>query len=364
MELMDLYEQIKNPIEDESVIRRLIQAEANTAHGWGGFYGQLTKTVEKDYVGKYSTDNYNKLYSKLFNKWKNSILNLTEEQVTELINKGSYKQDFLKLREFLKTIPDVTTEKEARDIFYGQYDDKDLAKAIEDYKWTAIGEDSGWIHIHSRYLTAKQDGKPNVEHRLYLNTEPLCTHQMALYFIEKCDEHNLPYYFKIDEYGNRDDTIVIYSSTDNLTKYIEILREIQKEHPAFVSEVKSPPVLTGKIDGWIGYGSEPELLQDGTRTSFNKLRAEIIGPIIVEKRNEWIEKNKHTLFDNEGRQVTVQEYITQKAIDNMFASMKRGLEWFVNKKPEKLAEEEQKRGYSLQDLNNPVFKDKVSNIIR
>ena len=39
--------------------------------------------------------------------------------------------------------------------------------------------------------------------------------------VELCDEHHLPYYFKFDQFANRDDTIVIYSSTENLTKYVE-----------------------------------------------------------------------------------------------------------------------------------------------
>ncbi len=111
-------------------------------------------------------------------------------------------------------------------------------------------------------MTAKKDQYPSIEHRLYLDIESLDTYKMTTYLVEKCDEHHLPYYFKFDQYADRDDTIVIYSSTENLTKYVEILHEIKKEHPELISRTKEPPVLTGKIDGWIGYGSEPATSPD------------------------------------------------------------------------------------------------------
>ena len=45
--------------------------------------------------------------------------------------------------------------------------------------------------------------------------------------------------------------------------------------------MKDPPLLTGRIDGWIGYGSEPNKSIDGKKTSFNKKRATIIEKVTV-----------------------------------------------------------------------------------
>lgn len=42
-----------------------------------------------------------------------------------------------------------------------------------------------------------------------------------------------------------------------------------------------PPILSGKIDNWIGYGSEPTMLLEGERTSFNKIRAKIVEKAIT-----------------------------------------------------------------------------------
>ena len=248
-------------------------------------------------------------------------------------------------------------------VLNSEYEDKELSMAIDRYKWSSLGEYSSWIHVCSKYLNLEQSPYPKIEHRLYLDTEGIYTHKMASYFIEKCEKYKIPYYFKFDENGNRDDTLVIYSSTENLTKYIEILREIQKEHPDFISKTKEPPILTGKIDGWIGYGTEPAVLPDGKRTSFNELRANTISKVIVEQRKIWIENNLETKFEHNGQLITVKEYIIQKAIDDMFTNMQKKLKTIGKNPPLSLQEQKEKHGYSEQDLNNPLFKDKVTRII-
>lgn len=199
MELRDLYNQIRNPIDDLGVIEKLINAYANSSKGFGGYYGHLTKMVQKEHSkGQYYRDDADRFYAMLFNKWKNSIVAMTKEEFIELYKMGSYGQDFIKMRNYLRNVPDVFTMKEADEIFYGSKDDKELENAFEKYSWKSFGSDSGWVHVCSRYLTAKKDQYPNIEHRLYLNTESLDTYKMTAYLVEKCDEHHLPYYFKFD----------------------------------------------------------------------------------------------------------------------------------------------------------------------
>lgn len=242
MELMELYQQIKNPIDDPKVIEKLINTYANIPNGYDGYYTQLLSTVQKEHNnGQYYTADADKFYSMLFNKWKNNIIALNSEEFRKLYSQGSYGQDFIEMRNYLKSVPDVTTMNEADAILSGNTNNKDINNAIRKYSWKALGEDSDWIHVCSKYLTAQKENYPNVEHRLYLDTESLDTYKMAELFVEKCDQHKLPYYFKFDELANRDDTIVIYSSTENLTKYVEILKEIQKEHPELISRLKEPP---------------------------------------------------------------------------------------------------------------------------
>lgn len=220
----ELYSSIQNPLDEPETMKKLLKAYADSSKGLSGLYGKLTKTVEKQYTrGQYYTKDADYFYAMMFNKWKNSILNMIKERFIELRQQGSFGNDLVTLRNYLKGIPDVKTKKEADSIFYGNYENKTLVGAMEKYKWTAFGEESGWVHVCSRYVTAKSDKVPKVAHRLYLNTESIDTYKMISRFVEKCDEHKLPYYFKFDQYADRDDTIVIYSDMENLTNYIQIL---------------------------------------------------------------------------------------------------------------------------------------------
>ena len=374
MELMELYNQIHNPIDDISVIEKLINAYANNSKGFGGYYGQLTKTVQKEHnKGQYYREDADRFYAMLFNKWKNSIVAMTRDEFVELYKQGSYGQDFIKMRNYLKNIPDVSTMKEADEIFYGSKGDKELEDALEKYSWKSFGGGSGWIHVCSRYLTAKKDQYPNVEHRLYLDTESLDTYKMTTYLVEKCDEHNLPYYFKFDQYADRDDTIVIYSSTENLTKYVEILQEIKREHPELVSRAKEPPVLTGKIDGWIGYGSEPAKTPDGQRHSFNEIRAKVLENSIGKVTKQWIMNQRNQQITYQGQKMLFQEYIAMKSTEKMIADLERRyLSYEENDK--KVAQRNGIRynpttvndrlGYTLQDVRSPQFKQNIYRVLR
>ena len=374
MELMELYNQIHNPIDDINVIEKLINAYANNSKGFGGYYGQLTKTVQKEHnKGQYYREDADRFYAMLFNKWKNSIVAMTRDEFVELYKQGSYGQDFIKMRNYLKNIPDVSTMKEADEIFYGSKGDKELEDALEKYSWKSFGGGSGWIHVCSRYLTAKKDQYPNVEHRLYLDTESLDTYKMTTYLVEKCDEHNLPYYFKFDQYADRDDTIVIYSSTENLTKYVEILQEIKREHPELVSRAKEPPVLTGKIDGWIGYGSEPAKTPDGQRHSFNEIRAKVLESSIGKVTKQWIMNHRNQQITYQGQKMLFQEYIAMKSTEKLIADLERRyLSYEENDK--KVAQRNgtkynpttvnDRLGYTLQDVRSPQFKQNIYRVLR
>lgn len=145
---------------------------------------------------------------------------------------------------------------------------------------------------------------------------------MTTCLVEKCDEHHLAYYFKFDQFANRDDTIVIYSSTESLTKYVEILQEIKREHPDLVSRVKEPPVLTGKIDGWIGYGSEPATTPDGKRHSFNEIRAKVLESSIEKVTKQWISDHRNLQISYHGRRVSFQDYIASKSTEKKISDCK------------------------------------------
>lgn len=371
MEIMEVYNQIQDPLKDPNTIMKLLEIYSSGKN----FYSGLVKTVDKEHdKGDYYRIDSDKFYSMLFNKWKNSIVNLTREEFEVLYKKGHFGIDFIKLRSYLKNIPDVSTRKEADEIFYGKKNDEELEIAMDKYRWSAFGEGSGsWTHVCSRYLTAKKDKYPNVEHRLYLNTESLDTYKLTYLFVQKCDKYHLPFYFKYDIYGNRDDTMVIYSSTENLTKYIDILQEIKKENPELVSRMKTPPLLTGKIDGWIGYGSEPAKTPDGATHSFNEIRSEVIRQAIDSVTRKWLMNNRYKMLSYRGQTFSLQDYLALKSTENLLVYLEKDYRWVENRLKKQCQREgktfnEQnvinEVGYTLQDISSSNIKQSIFNVLK
>lgn len=362
MTLMELYSSVRNPLEDDDVIKKLISAYGNSPFVFGGLYGNITNLEEEKsnfIVNKKDADVF---YSMMFNKWKNSIVSMTKDEFDELYRRGSFGLDFKKMRKYLKSIPDVSTMEEADEIFSGSKVDAELKEALDKYKWSSLGEYSGWVHVCSRYLTAKKDEYPNVEHRLYLNIERSDLYKFITLFSQKCDEHHLSYYYKFDEFAGRDDTIVVYSSTENLLNYIEILEEIKKDNPDLVSRMKKPPILTGRIDDFIGYGSEPLKTSDGKLQSFNGVRSKIIEDVLSKLFRKYVGDNYDSIRN--GLIAKINEAIFEYA------------KWCYNDRLRVLKNREKKfgekfdpndafdyYGYKPDDIDSDSFKQLVNRIV-
>ncbi len=364
MELMELYNQIQNPINDPQIMEKLIEIYANSSE-IGGFYTKVTKIVKKEYKkGEHYIEDADKFYSMMFNKWKNNIVTMSKDELYRL----GYGEDFIKMKKYLETISDISTKEEANNIFFGSKNDKELEDALEKYRWTRHGEMSGWIHVSTESITSKKEIYPKIEHRLYLNTESIDIYKIVTYLVEKCDKYNLPYYFKFDEIASRDDTIVIYLPTENLTKYVEILREIKNDHPELIERIKSPSILTGKIDKWIGYGSHPI---DKT-VSYNQVRSKIIESSIDQVLNKWIMDHINKQIIYRGQKIKFQDYITIKVTENLIKTLEeKFISYETNDK--KVAQKNgitynqidviNKLGYSLQDIKSPQFKQNIYKIL-
>ena len=292
----EIYEKIENPLNDDEVIKKLIEGYSDEL-GTKQYYKKLTEVYrdQKKYTGINVKDK-DKFVSEIFNEWKKDITrNISDEDIKSYNN-----QNFARLRECIKDIPDIKDFKENLKVFnrLNKLDklDKDSKKTeltdiYQDY--AAFFPGDTWTYITYNNINPSKYKKFIVDHRLYLNTETIDTYKVMELFRDKCKERELNYLFKYAEKGDRDDTIVIYSDDRKLSDYIEILEEIKKEEPEIVKRAKTPPMLTGKIDGWIGYGSEPPLDEDGKNTnSFNNVRSGIIQNAISKETIKWIRENK------------------------------------------------------------------------
>lgn len=313
----EMYEKIENPLNDDEVVRKLIEGYSDELRT-KQYYNKLVQVnyKEKKYKG-INMDDKDRLVSQIFNEWKNDITkNISDEDIK------SYKnQDFIRLRECIKNIPDIKDFKENSKVFNRLTKLDKLDKDSKKTKLTDIYEDyapffhgSTWTYISHNSINPSKYKKIIVDHRLYLNTENIDTYKVMELFRNKCKERELDYHFKFSDRGDRDDTIVIYSDDKKLSKYLEILEEIKKEEPEIIKRAQTPPMLTGKIDGWIGYGSEPSLDENGKNTkSFNSSRSGIIQNAISKETIKWLRENKELTKENTG----LNEYLTKQIFDDI-----------------------------------------------
>ena len=359
MELLDIYNTIKNPIDDPDIINTLIDIYGDNSTLATNFYDKI---VDQHKSGKVIGKCYPELQRKftlgIFNKWKKEVLSMTRDEFIELLNRGSYPKEFVDLRNYLKTMPEVNTVEELNHLKYGHDVPNNIKDLFEDYSWDSIGWGSGWTHVSSRHIYAKKKEQMPIEHRLYLNVNSTAVHRIAMEFISKCEEMDMPYYFKFNLMANRDDVIVIYSDTKHLTMFVDILNKIKEENPDLEGAFHEPPMLTGKIYDWLGYGTEPK----EEKTSFNKKRSEAIAAGIDKTSKQWIKDHIIRMINFRGSFVHFYEYITVAMVETKLAELKSTYRYYDDcSKRDKNGYDPNyaytKLGLKLIDLESIEFKD-------
>lgn len=303
----EMYEKIENPLNDDEVIRKLIEGYSDELRT-KQYYNKLIQVNYKEKKYKeINMEDKDRLVSQIFNDWKKDLtLNIKDDEIKK------YNKDFPYLREFLKNTPYVKSAKEFFKI--NRKVDGDEKLEIIYPKYTPFSHGKSWTYISHNSINPSKYKKIIVDHRLYLNTENIDTYKVMELFRNKCKERELDYHFKFSDRGDRDDTIVIYSDDKKLSKYLEILEEIKKEEPEIIKRAQTPPMLTGKIDGWIGYGSEPSLDENGKNTkSFNSSRSGIIQNAISKETIKWLRENKELTKEDLG----LNEYLTKQIFDDI-----------------------------------------------
>ena len=360
MTQIELYNQIQNPLDNPLTIDNLIDIYGKTSP-ISSYYANMVKPLNPKNTGKFYRENADEFFAMLFNLWKQKAVSMTKEEFVELYRRKKLDQDFVAMRNYLISVPDVKTEAEANRILAGNTNNEDINDAIDKYKYSAIGEGSGWNHIYSKYIACKNESTPIITHRLYINVDSFDVYKLAILFLKKCLNNNVPYYFKFDRYAARTDTLVIYSSDEYLMNYISFLKEIKSENPELISRIGEPPLLTGNIDNWIGYGSEPLADNNGKKRSFNSVRAKIIESSISSATKKWILNNYQKRVIRNQVQMSFEDYFIILAVE---ALLKKYLENYTNientlNRNGQVSKETlfQRCGYTLEDLSSQKFKD-------
>ena len=288
--LMDLYNSVQSPLDDLDKVKKIIEVYSKSDKDGKDFYKNLVHLSGKKYDGRTSQESVDLLNSMLFNLWKANIVEMNaDEYKTFYSGKGNYQDDdFQKLRKQLSLIDDVSTEEEVENMINRLKANPQLSDAYKKYKYT-VNQGSlfdKWLYVDSGKLGQRPTN--NAQHRLYLNVERPYIENMLLLLITEADKRNMEFTLKYSDQGCRDDTIVIYANDTNVLQYIEILRDFREKYAIFNSEIYSPPIMTGTIDGWIGYGAEPTITINKEQQSYTTLREKIIKEAISKAYSDWL----------------------------------------------------------------------------
>ena len=306
VKLGDVYSSVENPLHNEEMLKKIVEAyskscRTNLFHS-SDLYSSLVKMNQTKDSSQINLDDREAFMVEAYNQWIDNMLSLDDAHIQYL--EKSRGMDARQMQQYLRNFGKVSS-----------MDDINRLKSnpLFDEEINGWELQDGWEHIKSQYISGRTESRIPVKHRLYVGCQNQDMWKLAQLFKSKCEEQQIPFYFKLGSSSERDDKMVIYADTDNLGNYISALQEIAQEHPEIMQRSGEPPALTGKIDGWIGIGDEPPKKENGENQSYNSLRADIFENAIEETiLNELIEfKGKDVAFN--GKQIKFNDLFMEQA---------------------------------------------------
>lgn len=348
--LVDIYNSIQNPLDNKDTLLSLLdiyldneKRNVNRENRNQRFFNRsqhFYTSKSNKHISKYYPSIRDDLYSELFEIWKNNIINMTQEKYSEIYgDRGNFNDsDFKELVTYLNEIPTPTTYNEVVSIINNKVKNPLLNQAMSKYSFTT--EDysnflSSWTHITSSKLAESNNSK-NIKHSLFINVSSTCVDLFVSNLLSEFSNRKINYNFEFDKHAENDNSITIFLSDNELSVGIEILENVkksieqyQKNHPNHRDDFKiyNPPILAGKIDGWIGYGAIPDkdILDDDL--SYLELRGkEIIPNAISNALREWCLENRDKQIKYGNLNLNYFSYFVKNIYDDFINTMYRSFE--------------------------------------
>lgn len=153
------------------------------------------------------------------------------------------------------------------------------------------------------------------------------------------------------DYQERADSIVIWADEKTLFKYYRILNQLQKRMPNVISRCSEPPILTMKINSWIGFGEEPNSIEQ----SYTSARSKILVESISNALRTWIIENSEKKVNINKLDFPVKQYIAARSVKDGFDSMKKE----IKTRPKSILS----YGVNDSDLNRDLYIEVLNDII-
>lgn len=310
--LSEIYDSIDNPLNNRDSLRKATMESLKTYYSGSGegLYDRLVKFNGREDKSPVNESDRDKFLIETTEEWRKKFVELYSRKSSDEIESDD-KRDAIR---YILSLSEITTI-EQRNIVYKQLQSMEAKKLF----WE--NHDGGWDHIMLNRISSDPSKNivPKVTHRLYLSCKNSDLFKMMEILRKKCADAGLPYYFKTMVNEHRDDNIVIYSDTENLPNYLSVLDGISQEYPEIVGNFGKPPFLTGKYNGWIGFGDEPITEKGNGAQSYNEKRSDIMFDAILKTMEQEISelKGKTTLID--GKEISFNN-----------ASVSRFTDYYIN----------------------------------
>ena len=178
----------------------------------------------------------------------------------------------------------------------------------------------GFLHCWS------PSGVGKAQVRLYINLLGQNILPFANAFVDKCKENELKYYFKMTSNDLRNDTFLVYTSYENVQKFVDIIEEIRRESPKLLEGTELMNPLLGCINGYIGVGEEPQY----KHSSFNSERANLVKMCYIERFkviSNYI-NTKPTVKNAQGELLTMDEFLSDLIKKEWGKAINKDLEFY------------------------------------
>ena len=221
---------------------------------------------------------------------------------------------------------------------------------------------NGFLHIYNFF---NDDSQNTV--RLYINAKTENIIPLADEVARYCWQTNLPMHFKFSADDSRNDSFLIYTTYENASKYVELLKDIYARKPQIFegAERRNPLLATIKDAPYIGFGEDPEY----QTSSFNHERTIIFKMVDAEReraiRSLWADGTRVWV---EGKNLDMDEYLEYIIKQRLINSTLQEIETTLQKKtrysltPEETAVFLRGQNELVEHLKNGKFDQNIRDI--
>lgn len=345
-----MYYKIQNPLEDPNIMMKVFESYSKSTDG-RSFYDELLNIKQKNEI--YKKDDFERFFVYMFYSWRDRLIDYS--------NSRNGNPGFSRLIYYLEHCGYLRTKSEVDRFLRGNkveksanpYRDVDVFN-LSSLRWDSKSENRKWYSCNG---VSANDVLNNMEHILFVNVKRDKMYEFAQKFVEVCDKKNTPYNFKFMNYDERDDFFQIFSDSEHLNKFINIIQRIRNYNPDLFDFEKELPLLSGKIDTCISYGSV-EIDDTGLpNLDYFQSRTNIIATAINKSTVDYIKEHKKRKLDYHGMELPLYEFLALRAKDKYINALTKKYIEISEKDGEKQAKKI--IGYSFEEIKSIPFSANV-----